>query len=218
MKPYFVKTPRVIQNIFSDYIWQIPTDNKEIYLTFDDGPVPEITPWVLHTLKKFNAHATFFCIGDNIKKNPKIFQQLIKENHSIGNHTYNHLSGWKTTNKAYLGTILKTEKIIHSSVPKAIGISNQKSKLFRPPYGRIKASQSKAIIKNQIKIIMWDVLSADFDQSISKEKCYQNVIKNTKKGGIIVFHDSEKAFKNLNYTLPKVLEYFTEKGYVFKSL
>jgi len=206
MKSYFVKTPKIIQNIFSNYTWKIATNKKEIYLTFDDGPIPEITPWVLNTLSKFNAKVTFFCVGDNVQKHPRIFKQILDQKHAVGNHTFNHLEGWKTNTEAYLNNIEKTEELI------------QNSKIFRPPYGKIKPKQAKFLINKGYQIIMWDVLSADYNQTISQKKCYQNVIKNAANGSIIVFHDSEKAFKNLEYTLPKVLAYFTEKGFVFKAL
>ncbi len=222
MKFYFVKTPEIIQSIFSNYTWKIATNKKEIYLTFDDGPIPKITPWVLKTLEKFNAKATFFCVGDNIKKHPEVFKQIINHGHSIGNHTFNHLQGWKTNTYNYLQNIEKTETVINrlkTEDRKPSTINQQPTNnLFRPPYGKIKSKQAKALQSKGYKIIMWDVLSADFDQKISPEKCYQNVIKNAQNGSIVVFHDSEKAFKNLEYTLPKVLEYFTKEGYVFKAL
>jgi peptidoglycan/xylan/chitin deacetylase (PgdA/CDA1 family) len=186
---------------------------KNIYLTFDDGPHPEITEWVLNLLKKYNAAATFFCVGENITKHPGVFEEIIFQNHTVGNHTFNHLNGWKSPNKDYIHSVLKAEEVIHNSK-----FINHKSYLFRPPYGKIKTSQAKFLIKEGYEIVMWDVLSADFDQNTSKEKCLQNVLKNTKPGSIIVFHDSEKAFKNLEYVLPKVLEYFSEKGFTFKAL
>lgn len=236
MKPYFVKTPKIIQSIFSNYTWKIASHKKEIYLTFDDGPIPKITPWVLNTLEKYNAKATFFCVGDNIKKHPEVFKEIILQNHAIGNHTFNHLQGWKTNTYEYLQNIEKTENVIKRlkiegrrqktedgslKTDEKPATNNQQpttSNLFRPPYGKIKSKQAKALQNKGYHIIMWDVLSADFDQKISPEKCYQNVIKNAQSGSIIVFHDNEKAFKNLEYTLPKVLEYFTKKGFVFKAL
>ena len=228
MKPYFVKTPRLIRNYFSDYTWNISTGKKEIYLTFDDGPIPEITPWVLNALKKYQAKATFFCIGDNIKKYPQVFQQILKENHSIGNHTFNHLNGWKTNPQMYLNNIEITEKVFKSETKNKNGnneihkqaTNNQQltTNLFRPPYGRIRSKQTRLLINKGYQILMWDVLSGDFDQNISDETCYQNVIKNVQNGSIVVFHDSKKAFKKLEYTLPKVLKHFTERGYTFKPL
>lgn len=214
MKPYFIKTPSLIKFIFKNWIWSFSNKEKVIYLTFDDGPTPEITGWILHQLKKYNAKATFFCIGKNINNYPDIFKSILNEEHSVGNHTNNHLNGLKTKNGKYLENILLAEQQIEtSSKPKT-----QNSKLFRPPYGKIKLSQAKKIRKNNYKIIMWDVLSADFDLSISKEKCLQNVIDKTKNGSIIVFHDSIKASKNLKFVLPKILEYFSAKGFVFKKI
>lgn len=222
MKSYFVKTPKIIQSIFTNYTWKIASHKKEIYLTFDDGPIPKITPWVLSTLEKFNAKATFFCVGDNIKKHPEVFKQIINHGHSIGNHTFNHLQGWKTNTYEYLQNIEKTENVIKKLKTDAKPSTNDQQQpttnLFRPPYGKIKPKQAKALQNKGYQIVMWDVLSADFDQKTSPEKCYQNVISNAKKGSIVVFHDSEKAFKNLEYTLPKVLDFFTEKGFVFKAL
>ena len=232
MKHYFVKTPRIIQSLFPDYTWKIDTSNKEIYLTFDDGPIPKVTPWVLDILEKYKAKGTFFCVGENITKHPEIYKQIINQKHVVGNHTFNHLDGWKTNTKKYITNIEKAEEIIINLKAedrrlevegRELETRNSKPethnpKLFRPPYGKIKSKQAKALQKNGHQIIMWDVLSGDFDQKTSKEKCLENVIKNSKNGSIVVFHDSKKAFKNLQYSLPKTLEYFSEKGYVFKTL
>jgi peptidoglycan/xylan/chitin deacetylase (PgdA/CDA1 family) len=207
MKLYLTKTPRIIQKIFKNYTWRFFTDKKEIYLTFDDGPTPEITDCVLDTLNQYNAKATFFCIGKNVVEEPRIYKRILKEKHQIGNHTNNHQNGSKTDLKKYINNVLEAEK--HLENP---------TKLFRPPYGRIKKKQAQKIISLGYTIIMWDVLSADFDTTITKEKCLQNVLKNVKEGSIIVFHDSIKASKNLEYTLPKVLEYYSKKGYIFKAI
>jgi len=213
VKPYFIKTPRILERLFSSYTWRFDTDRKEIFLTFDDGPTPEITPFVLKQLKQYNAKATFFCIGKNIENHPEIFHQILSEKHSVGNHTQNHLNGWKTKNINYLNSVLKCEDVISNLADKT-----KESKLFRPPYGRIKKSQAKEILKRGYRIIMWNVLSADFDKSISKEKCLENILKNTKKGGVIVFHDSLKASEKLQFVLPKVLEEFSKKGFSFKGI
>ena len=233
MRTYPVKTPRIIQSIFGKYRWRIESEKRvageqsgEIYLTFDDGPIPELTPWVLQQLSQYNAKATFFCIGENVKRHPEIFQKILSEKHSIGNHTNSHLNGWKTNKKVYLNNIEKAEVNFESSViglgsPNELetaGNNSLKTSLFRPPYGKIRPSQANKILNKGYDIIMWDVLSGDFDLSLSKENCLKNVLTNTESGSIVVFHDSEKAFKNLEYVLPKVLEYFTEKGYVFKSI
>lgn len=222
MSFYWIKTNALIKKIFSKYVWDVSDSENKIYLTFDDGPTPEITEWVLEELKKYNAKATFFCIGNNIEKYPDVFEKVINEGHSIGNHTFNHLSGWKTSTKGYLeNTKLCEEQILKSNPSNselAKQIYNLKSAIFRPPYGKIKLSQSKKLRQLGYKIIMWDVLSADFDTSISKEKCLDNVIKNTKSGSIIVFHDSVKAFANLEYSLPKALKYWAAKGFIFERL
>ena len=207
MKPYLTKTPRLVQRIYKNYTWRFLTNKKEIYLTFDDGPTPEITQWTLDLLKQHNAKATFFCIGKNIVEHPNIYQQIIKENHSIGNHTHNHKNGFKTDLKSYIKNFLKAESYMENSL-----------KLFRPPYGKLKKIQAKKLRSLGYKIIMWDVLSADFDTTISNEKCLKNVIQHTKAGSIIVFHDSIKAQERLQYTLPKVLEHFSKKGYEFKAI
>lgn len=200
MKFYWIKTNWIIKRIFYNYIWDVSNTGKTVYLTFDDGPIPEVTTWVLEELRKYDAKATFFCIGDNIKKNPALFKKISNEGHVIGNHTFSHLNGWKTKTETYLKNIKKCEDIIQEN-----GDPNIISKIFRPPYGKIKTPQSKQIRELGYKIIMWDVLSADFDTTISKEKCLENVLSNVKPGSIIVFHDSIKAFKNLKYVLPKTL-------------
>lgn len=202
-----------MMRIFSKYTWRFFDTKKEIYLTFDDGPTPEITQFVLSKLKDYKAKATFFCIGKNIKNHPEIFSEIISDGHSIGNHTQNHLNGWKSSNISYINDFLACENVISSKVEKSQNIN-----LFRPPYGKIKKSQAKEILRKGYKIIMWDVLSADFDTTISKEKCLQNVLENTKNGSIIVFHDSVKAFEKLEFALPKVLKTFSEKGFVFKAI
>ena len=216
MKLYITKTPRLIQQIFKNYTWRFFTDKKEIYLTFDDGPTSEITEFVLSELKKHNAKATFFCIGKNIKNNPKIFEKIISDNHSIGNHTQNNLQGFQNL----VGLNYKNEKVKanENTTYKVLKTLQENLKLFRPPYGKIKKSQAKKLRSLGFKIIMWDVLSADFDTSITNQKCLENVLKNTTNGSIIVFHDSKKATEKLKFVLPKVLEYYSKKGFVFKAI
>jgi peptidoglycan/xylan/chitin deacetylase (PgdA/CDA1 family) len=211
MRFYFVKTPSIITSFFKRYIWCFITTNKTIYLTFDDGPTPEVTEFVLDTLKSHNAKATFFCIGKNIKNNSAIFRQIIKEGHTVGNHTYNHLNAWKTDRKTYIDDVLKTEKIINES-------DENSAKLFRPPYGKIKISQAKTLRTKGYKIIMWSVLSADFDLNITKERVLNNILKNTKSGSIIVMHDSKKSNEHIRFVLPKILEYYNEFGFEFKAI
>jgi len=212
MISYFVKTPNLITTLYPNQVWRFSSKEKNIYLTFDDGPTPEITDWVLETLGKFDAKATFFCIGQNIEQNSNVFNRIYNNGHAIGNHTYDHLNGWKTSNSDYLNSVLKTERIMNKI------LVNDEKKLFRPPYGRIKRAQTKALIKNNFNIIMWSVLSADFDNKIDKNKCLNNVIKSTGNGSIIVFHDSVKAFAKLHVILPKVLEHFSSIGYCFKKI
>jgi len=207
MKLSWVKTHWSIKKLFSNYVWDIPNNENKVYLTFDDGPTPEITEWTLAQLKSYNAKATFFCIGNNISKYPEIFQKVIDENHSIGNHTFNHLNGWKTTTLGYIENA-KLYEVEHNK--QNIGQTN----LLRPPYGKIKPSQSKALRNLGYKIIMWDVLSEDFDNNVSLEQCLENVLKNVTSGSIIVFHDSKKAYRNLEYALPRTLEFLKEKGFV----
>jgi peptidoglycan-N-acetylglucosamine deacetylase len=207
----WVKTHWSIKKLFSNYVWDVPNNENKVYLTFDDGPTPEITEWTLNLLKKYNAKATFFCIGDNIRKYPEIFKKVIKEEHSIGNHTYNHLNGWKTSTNDYI----ENTKLYETEHCK---LSTEHCQLFRPPYGKIKPTQSKILRNLGYKIIMWDVISYDFDATISKEKCLENVLKNVQSGSIIVFHDSKKAFQNLEYVLPRTLEFLKEKGFVFEKL
>ena len=206
---YFVKTPGWLKKIYDSYIWSIPENDKILYLTFDDGPHPEATPFVLKELKKYNVLATFFCIGKNVVAHADLYKQIIRDGHAVGNHTYNHLNGWKTNNDDYLNDI-------------ALASNEIDSYLFRPPYGRITSYQAKnlkPVMKGkETKVIMWDVLSGDFDIACSPQQCLANVLFASVPGSIIVFHDSEKAFPRLEYALPKMLRYFSEKGYLFKAL
>lgn len=209
MHKYFIKTPWIAKRFFSSYVWSLPADENNVYLTFDDGPHPTITPWVLNQLKQFNAKATFFCIGNNVEKYPDVYQKILDGEHAIGNHTYHHLNGWKTDDSKYIDDVAAAAQLIQSN-------------LFRPPYGRIRNSQAKrisaAMKKDAVRIIMWDVLSADFDSSFSPEQCLNNVLENVSDGSIIVFHDSEKAFNNLKYALPKTLESLKEAGFNFRKI
>ena len=215
MKIAPVKTPVIAKKMFPNYIWDMATTNKELYLTFDDGPTPKITNWTLDILKQYDAKATFFCIGSNIEKHPNIFENIIKDGHAIGNHTQNHIKGWTTKNKNYLKDIKEAQTIINS---KTENLQSSIVTLFRPPYGQIKPKQGKKLIDLDYKIIMWDVLSFDWEQDISEEKCLENVLSKSKSGSIVVFHDSVKASRNMMYALPKVLEYFSKKGFCFKAI
>lgn len=215
---YLVKSPFLLKWYYPSLTWNKTRKEKVIYLTFDDGPIPDVTPFVLKTLKDFNAKATFFCIGDNIRKHPDIFEQLKEEGHQVGNHTFNHLKGWKTEDKTYLENFKMCQELTQTN-------------LFRPPYGRIKKSQIKLIqlaISNsqfpvqtanaKLQIVMWDVITGDFDLNLSPEECYRNAIRHTTNGSIVVFHDSLKAFDRLEYALPRFLQYFTDKGFSFLTL
>jgi peptidoglycan/xylan/chitin deacetylase (PgdA/CDA1 family) len=209
---YFVKTPWWLKKLYPRCIWDIAVKEKIIYLTFDDGPHPVVTPFVLDTLKQYNAKATFFCIGKNVVAHADIYRRVLDEGHRVGNHTFNHLNGWKVSDELYLKNILEAGRYIDSS-------------LFRPPYGKITRFQVKLLtgirnspVNSNFKIIMWDVLSGDFDVSLSAETCSLNVIKNAAPGSVVVFHDSEKAFPRLKEALPKALQYLSEKGYKFEAI
>jgi peptidoglycan/xylan/chitin deacetylase (PgdA/CDA1 family) len=195
---------RIAARIFRQLIWYFPQRKNEIFLTFDDGSTPEVTPWVLSVLKEYNAQATFFCLGKKVEQNPGLFQQIKDEGHAVGNHSYAHLSGWKTKNQAYYKDVYKASEFIYS-------------KFFRPPYGEIKLRQIKQL-KDKYRIVMWDVLSYDYDSQITPQKCLRNVLKKATSGSIVVFHDNLKAHKNLHYALPRVLQHFSDKGFVFKPI
>ncbi|MEO6406530.1 MAG: polysaccharide deacetylase family protein [Ferruginibacter sp.] len=201
---YFAKTPGWLKMLFPGRTWDIKTTKKELYLSFDDGPHPEITSFVLDELKRYDAKASFFCIGKNVVASPEIYRRILDEGHAVGNHTFKHLNGWKVSNKEYLRDIQEASLYIDS-------------KLYRPPYGRMTRFQQK-LVENKMEVIMWSILSGDFDTSISPERCLSNVLLNIHPGAIIVFHDSEKAFPLLKEVLPKALKYLSERGYVFKAL
>ena len=177
---------------------------KKIYLTFDDGPIPEVTPWVLNFLKQENIKATFFCVGDNVAKNPDIYNQIIEQGHSAGNHTYNHLNGWNTDTNKYIENVNHCNQLV-------------KTNLFRPPYGKLKRSQL-SFLTSHFSIIMWDVLSGDYDKETSPEKCLKNVMDTVRNGSIILFHDSLKAQTKMQYALPRFIEFAKENGFEFEKL
>ena len=278
MKIVPVKTPRIAKELFPNYIWNINTNKKELYLTFDDGPTPEITDFVLEQLAAYNAKATFFCVGANVEKHPDIFNRIMVSGHAIGNHTQHHIKGWKTSTNGYLEDIASAEAFLRKATSKfqenvnskvegvnnkfhpetseghpidmvdvsesLIGLNQNKTtnvkltqnlrintcrseiinggasipKLFRPPYGQIKPNQGRRLMALGYRIILWDVLSFDWDSTVSEDKCLENVISKSQSGSIIVFHDSIKASRNMQYTLPRVLNSYTEKGFVFKAL
>ncbi|MDT0643400.1 polysaccharide deacetylase family protein [Zunongwangia sp. F363] len=229
MKKFLVKYPAVLKWLYPKRKTRFKNANI-IYLTFDDGPVPEVTTWVLDLLKNFNAKATFFCIGDNVQKHPDIFRRIIAEGHTVGNHTYNHLNGWKTSTLEYIKNTFRAEEIMNAEAiekgkskrgndkTKTSELRTTNFKFFRPPYGKIKNSQARKLSKAGYTIVMWDIISYDFNRGLPEEECLQNVLKFSREGSIVVFHDSRKAFKNLKKVLPKVLEYFSSKGYKFSSI
>jgi len=202
---HFAHIPRPGRLLLGDALFRIKEgDKKPVYLTFDDGPVPEATPQILDILQKYHVKATFFCVGENVKKYPQIFQRIIKEGHSVGNHTYNHLNGWKTDNRTYIDNIDKCAEVVQS-------------KLFRPPYGRIKYSQYRKV-KKKFRVVMWDVLSGDYDRAKNTEYCLGIVKKNLRSGSVVVFHDSVKAAPKIPVLLTETLEFIKKRGFEAKPL
>ena len=199
-----VRPPQLLRALYKGSLWRMDKKEPTIYLTFDDGPIPELTEWVLDVLKDYQIKATFFCVGDNIVKNPSIFQRIQFEGHQVGNHTFNHMKGWKVKNTMYVENTERCQELT-------------KTNLFRPPYGRIKKSQYKILAKNY-KVVFWDVLSYDYDRLTSSKKCLDNSIKYTRNGSIIVFHDNIKAQKNLKFALPQYIEHFLKLNYKFATL
>ena len=205
------RTPFLLPLIYRSLLWRVDTSQKELYLTFDDGPVPGPTEYVLDTLKAFSARATFFCIGDNVRKHPEVFRKIVDQGHAIGNHTYNHLNGWKTESLQYIENIAKCEEQFSTEGFHPIG-----RKLLRPPYGRIRFDQIRKLSSYQI--VMWDVLSKDYDKSYEANFLLAKAIAVSRPGSIVVFHDSYKAEKNLKSILPEYLAFFADQGFVFKSI
>jgi peptidoglycan/xylan/chitin deacetylase (PgdA/CDA1 family) len=203
------KTNFLMRAMYPKFVWKKSAEEKIIYLTFDDGPIPEVTDFVLETLENYNAKATFFCIGDNICKNPAIFQKILDNGHSVGNHTFNHLRGWSTDDITYLQNVVKCQTEIQKN--------GHQSKLFRPPYGRIKHKQANSLLTDY-EIVMWDVLSGDFSQDLSPETVLHKTIKYTDSGSIVLFHDSIKANAKMSYSLPRFLEHFSSQGFQFSKL
>lgn len=200
------RTPAIMKFLYPSLIWEGEKD--KIYLTFDDGPVPEVTEFVLDQLDQFEVKATFFCIGDNIKKHPEIFRKVISAGHQVGNHTMHHLKGWDTDDQVYLDDVKLCRDQINEYLP------GRKTELFRPPYGRIKRSQIAAL-PTSYKIIMWTALSQDYRSDLTPEQCLQGTIRAIRPGSVILFHDSLKARKNMEYALPRVIEFAKTKGFTF---
>lgn len=207
MKDFIVHPPEFVRHFFRRYTWKLVPegdDERVLYLTFDDGPIPEMTPGTLDLLAKYNAKATFFCVGDNVQKYPEIYQRILDEGHSVGNHTFNHLQGMLTRTADYLENVRMADKYINSN-------------LFRPPHGRMKRGQTLELSKER-KIILWDVLTKDYDSRVSPERCWYNVYSNVSSGAIIVFHDNMKAFDNQRFALELTLKTFSQDGFSFKAI
>jgi peptidoglycan/xylan/chitin deacetylase (PgdA/CDA1 family) len=204
---YLIKTPWWLRRLYPALTWRIPGREKVLYLTFDDGPHETATPYVLDQLQRFGAKATFFCIGKNVAAYPEIYQRILAEGHAVGNHTQHHVNGWKVSDEVYMHEVKQAAELIRSD-------------LFRPPYGRIKRSQQQKLQTQNPKLqtIMWDVLSADFDEQLTGEACLGYVVYHSKPGSIIVFHDSAKAWNRMQYALPRVLEHFRKEGYSFRTI
>ena len=208
---YFVKAPWWLKKFYFDCIWHIPTTEKILYLTFDDGPHEEATPFVLDMLHQYQAKATFFCIGKNVVEHPGLYERILAEGHRTGNHSYSHLNGWQVSSEEYIQDIIKARGYIDST-------------LFRPPYGRVSSFQRKLLTRKgaangvAFKIIMWDVLSGDFDLKITADQCAKNVINNAKSGSIITFHDSKKALPRMKEALIRTLEHFSAQAYQFEVI
>lgn len=204
---FLVKTPGWLKKMYPGCVWDMQQKEKVLYLTFDDGPHPQITPFLIELLDKYNAKATFFCIGSNVEKYPQIYQQLLDNGHSVGNHTQHHINGWKTETDDYVKDVQQAQKIINSP-------------LFRPPYGRVTRRQIEKLTTSDmhLKVIMWNILAGDWVQELSPEKCFKNISAKIKEGDIIVFHDSEKAWERMSYAVPLLLDFYSKKGYEFKKI
>ncbi len=197
------QTPAFIHRLFPELLWNVAVTDNIIYLTFDDGPHPVITPKVLNILEQYDAKACFFCVGNNVQRYPKIFHLVKDAGHLIGNHSYHHINGWRTPDDLYFEDVDKCNKLVRSHY-------------FRPPYGKIRPSQMR-YLKKHYQLVMWSVVTYDFDRETTGEECFQRSVNKTTRGSIVVFHDSEKAEKNMLYALPRFLEYFSEKGFRFET-
>jgi peptidoglycan-N-acetylglucosamine deacetylase len=201
---FFEQLPEFIRFFFKSEIWRMDSSRNTIYLTFDDGPIPGVTPWVLDVLDQYKIKATFFCVGDNVRKYPLIYKDIIDRGHRTGNHTFNHYRGYLKSKEAYLKNVEQASAYIESD-------------LFRPPHGDLRLSQLLAL-RSQYKIIQWDVVSRDYNSKISPENVLNIVKKYTRNGSIIVFHDSLKAQKNMVYAMPRAVEWLLAQGFKFDTL
>jgi peptidoglycan/xylan/chitin deacetylase (PgdA/CDA1 family) len=208
---YLHYTPRLLHWLYPHLLWHMPRAEKVLYLTFDDGPIPEVTPAVLSILSEWNAKATFFCVGDNVRKHPQVAAQVVGEGHRLGNHTYHHLKGTQTEPQRYLQDVALCHRVLEPY------LSGGGTKLFRPPYGRF-TRQQLSQLKQEYRLVMWDVLPADFDPALPAEACLRKSIRYTRAGSIVVFHDSLKAWDRLQWVLPRYLQHFHQQGYRFSAL
>ncbi len=206
---YFFRNPFFLPWLYPGLLWRMPSAEKKLYLTFDDGPIPGPTEFVLDQLRSAGIKATFFCIGDNVRKHPEVFGRIVAEGHSVGNHTFHHLSGWKTNVPEYLANVSMCDEVIKGS-------GYTKPTMFRPPYGRITRKQMASLVSH--RIIMWDVLTNDYAGNLAPEDCLRGSLAATRQGSIVVFHDSLKAEKNLAYVLPRYVDHFLKQGYTFHLL
>lgn len=198
------QTPDFIRKLIPGAVWRLPQKEKTVYLTFDDGPIPEVTPWVLDLLRKYNIKATFFCVGDNVRKHPEVFKMLVSAGHSVGNHTFNHLQGFKVKSDKYVENVELADAYIRSN-------------LFRPPHGHLRIRQG-TILSKKFRFVMWDVITRDYNRKLSGEYVLNVVKRYVRNGSIIVFHDSIKAEKNMKYALPRAIEFLLSEGYKFEKI
>ena len=203
---FLAKMPAIVKKFYSKFEWDGSlTQPPCIYLTFDDGPHPTITPWVIEQLAQYDAQATFFCVGENVLKFPETFELIKHMGHTVGNHTYNHLRGYNTDHDEYIENVAKADQLINS-------------KLFRPPHGRIKSKQANTLIEQGYRIIMWSIIAGDWDRSLDPQRCLENIIFNLEPGNIVVLHDSEKSWDRMNYVLPRLLEHCKNEGLAVRCL
>ena len=205
LKRWSVQPPKWVRLFFKDALWRVDEDEKTVFLTFDDGPVPEVTPWVCDELKKRDIKATLFCVGENVVKHPEIYQMVIEGGHKTGNHSFNHLPAWRCSGEAYFKNI-------------ELGMEQIDSTLFRPPHGQLYPWQMSRLKRLFSKVVMWDVLSKDYDNSLSASEVFENVKRHVRPGSIIVFHDSVKAWPRLKEALPATIDYLIKEGYSFRLL